>query len=126
VCELRDQRARDARHGADAQLADAPAGEPGEVGARGLELSGDRVGVGQELRAGLRQLHGAPARRARHERHADDALERLQLLADRRLRVAEPHRRTAHRALARDRLEGREMPEVEPGPFRKGADDWRW
>ena len=63
--------------------------------------------------------------RARHERDADDALERAQLLADRRLRVAEPHRGAAHRALARDRLERREVPQVEPGPFRKSADDSR-
>ena len=63
--------------------------------------------------------------RARHERHADDPLERPQLLADRRLRVAEPHGGAAHRTLARDRLERGEVAQIEPGPFRKSADDSR-
>ena len=88
-------------------------------------MAGDRVGVGEQLRARLGQLDRARARRAGHERHADDPLERAQLLADGRLRVAEPHGGAAHRSLARDRLERGEVAEIEPGPFRKRADDSR-
>ena len=75
--------------------------------------------------AGLGQLDRARSRRARDERGADDALERLQLLADRRLRVAEARRGAADGTLARDRIQRREVPEIEPGPFRKRADRCR-
>ena len=114
-----------ARHRADAQLAGAAVGERGQIGARRLEVPGDRVGVREQLAAGLGQLDRARPGRAGDERHADDPLERLQLLADGRLRVAEPHGGAAHRSLARDRLQRCEVAQVEPGPFRKRADDWR-
>ena len=46
----------------------------------------------------------------------DDALERRDLLRDRRLRVAETLRRPPERALVGDRLERDEMAQVEPEP----------
>ena len=102
-----------------------PIGACGEVGARRLEVPGDGVGVAEQLAAGLGQLDRARSGRARHERHADDPLERPQLLADSRLRVAELRGGAAHRTLARDRLERGEVAEFEPGPFRKRADNSR-
>ena len=123
--ERRDQRGGRTRHGADAQLADAAVRERREVGASRFEMPRDRVGVREQLTTRLGQLDRAHARRSRDERHADDALERAQLLADRRLRVAEPHGGATHRALARNRLERRQVPQIEPGPFRKSADDSR-
>ena len=116
------ERGGDARHRADAQLAGAAVGERGQVGARRLEVARDRVGVREQLGARFGQLDRARAGRAGDQRHADDPLERLQLLADGRLRVAEPHGRAAHRSLARDRLERGQVAQIEAGPFRKSAD----
>jgi hypothetical protein len=78
--------------------------------------------VPEQLTACLCELDRAPSRRARHERHADDPLERLQLLADCRLRIAQANGRAADRSLARNRLECGEMAQIETGPFRKRGD----
>ena len=59
--ERGDERGGDARHRADAQLADAAVGERGEVGARRLEVPRDRVGMGEQLASRLRSAR----RRAR-------------------------------------------------------------
>jgi hypothetical protein len=56
-----------------------------------------------------------------HERRPDHPLERDDLVADRRLHVAEPLRRAAERAFARNRLERLQMPDLEPDPARIGA-----
>ena len=47
---------------------------------------------------------------------ADDPLERGDLLADGRLRVAEPARRAAERALLRHRLQRGEVPQLDAEP----------
>ena len=47
---------------------------------------------------------------------ADHALERLDLLADRGLRVSEPLRGAAERALLGHRLERGQMPQFDPEP----------
>jgi hypothetical protein len=63
------------------------AGGPREVGLGRLELGDDRVGVADEPAAGLRELHSAPD--ALDQPHAGVALERGELLGDRRRRVGE-------------------------------------
>ena len=74
------------------------------------------LGVPEQELAGLRQRHGPRAARALDEPLPDEALEGGDLLADGRLRVAEPLRRAAERALVRDGLEGREMPQFDAEP----------
>ena len=59
---------------------------------------------------------GARAARALDEPLADDPLERRDLLADRRLRVAEPFRRAAERALVRERLQRCEVADLDAEP----------
>ena len=51
-----------------------------------------------------------------HELNADDSLERLDLLADRRLRVAEPLGGAAERPFFGHRLERGQMPDLDPEP----------
>ena len=79
----------DAVVGAHAQLARAARRPRREVGAGGRELVDDPPAVAQHDVAGGRQRDRARAARALHEPHADDPLEQRDLLADRRLRVAE-------------------------------------
>ena len=70
----------------------------------------------EEQPAGLGQRDGARAAGALDELLADDPLERGDLLADRRLGVAEPLRRPAERAFRRDRLQRGEVPELDAEP----------
>ena len=63
--------------------------------------------------AGLGQRHGARAARPLDQLLADGALERGDLLADRRLRVAERLRRAAERAVLGDGLERDEMAQLD-------------
>jgi hypothetical protein len=72
--------------------------------------------VSQQQLAGLGQGDRARAARTLDQLLADDALQRRDLLADRRLRVAEALRRTAERAVLRDRLQRDEVTELEPEP----------
>jgi hypothetical protein len=69
----------------------------------------------QEL-AGLRQGHASRPARPLDKALVDDALEGLDLLADRGLRVAEALGRAAARRLHGDRLERGEMPQLDPQP----------
>ena len=75
--------------------------ERAEVGLRGLQARDDRLRVAQQQLAGLGQRDRARAARPLDEPLADDPLERRDLLADRRLRVAEPLRGASERALVR-------------------------
>ena len=79
----------DALEDPDAQRAGGALGERGHVGLRGVELRDDRVGVAEQEAAGVGQVDGPRAARAVDEPLADDALELGDLLAHRRLRVAE-------------------------------------
>jgi hypothetical protein len=66
--------------------------------------------VTEQHLAGLGQLDRAGAARALDQALADDPLERCDLLADRRLDVAQTRGGTAERALLGDGLERRQVP----------------
>ena len=106
----------DAVVGAHAQLARAARRPGGEVRPRGRELVDDPPAVAQHDVARGRQRDRARAARALHEPHPDDPLEQRDLLADRRLRVAEGPGRAAERALARDGVERREVTYLDAEP----------
>ena len=72
--------------------------------------------VAEQQLPGLGQRDRAGAARALDQLLADDALEGRDLLADRRLRVAQLDRRTAERALALDGVEGRQMAQLDAEP----------
>ena len=86
------------------------------VGAGGVEPVDDRLGVAQEQLAGLGHRDRARPARALDELLADDALECRDLLADRRLGVAELERGAAERAGAGHRLERREVAHLDAEP----------
>ena len=102
---------------ADAQRARLPGGERRDVGLRRLQTGEDRVGVLQDELARLGQLDADAAARALDEPLADRALERRDLLADRRLDVAEARRGTPEGPLAGDRLERRQVAQLDPEPL---------
>ncbi len=112
----KDARA-DGLVGADPQRPRLAGAERGHVGARRVEPRDDRLGVAQEQLARVGERDGPRAARTLDQRLADDPLERRDLLAHRRLRVAEPLGRAAERALARDRVERGEMPHLDPEPL---------
>ena len=68
--------------------------------------------------AGLGQLDARVAARALDEALPDGALERGDLLADRRLDVAEARRCTPKGPFARDRFERGEVAQLDPEPGR--------
>ncbi len=72
----------------------------------------------QQLRAERCQLDGSWATGAVEHLLADRPLERGDLLADRRLGVAEPLGGPGERALGGDRIERQQVPEVEVAPRR--------
>ena len=82
----------------------------------GLEPGDDRVGVAQEQVPCLGQRDRARAARALDELLADDPLERRDLLADRRLGVAQGVRGPAERRLAPDRGQRDQITQLQPGP----------
>ena len=102
---------------ADAQRPGLTGAERRDVRARGVEPRDDRLGVAQKELAGLGQRDGARAAGPLDERLADDLLERRDLLADGRLRVAEPLGGAAERSLARNRAERGEVAQLDPEPL---------
>jgi hypothetical protein len=85
-----------------------------------IEIVGERrypceevASTAQELGTEGRELDGTRATRAIEHLLADSALERRDLLADRRLRVAEPLGSTSERPLGGHGVERREMPQFE-------------
>ena len=76
----------------------------------------DRLGVAEEELAGLCHRDRARAARALHEPLPDDALECRDLLAHRRLGVAELGGGTPERAGARDRLERGQVAHLDAEP----------
>ena len=81
-----------------------------------LKARDDRVGVPEEQLTRLCERDRARSAGALDELLADDLLERLDLLADRRLRVAEPLRGAAERPLGGDGLQRGEMPQFDSEP----------
>lgn len=108
----------DALEGPDAQH---PAPRPAErldVAARLAEPAQDEAAVPEQHLAGVGQRDLPATRAAPDQAPADDPLERGELLADRRLRVAEPVRGAPERALLGDRLERLQVPHREASPAR--------
>ena len=102
--------------GADAQRPDLSRLQRLEIRLRGLEAGDDRVGVPEEQLARLGERDCPRASRSLDELLADDPLERRDLLADRRLRVAKSFSGPPERALAGERLQGGEMPQFDAQP----------
>ena len=112
----RDDAGADTLEGADAEPAGVTGLERLHVRLGGEQARLDGVRVAQEDRAGLGERDGAGAAGALDELEPDDALERRDLLRDRRLRVAEALGGSAERALVRDRLQRHQMAQVEAEP----------
>ena len=103
-----------ALEGADAQLHGVPAGAELRFGRREAGL--DRARVHEQTLAGLGERERLRDARAIHELRADDALERGELLADGRLRIAEAARGAMERRLLREGLERSQMANLDPVP----------
>ena len=120
LAEAAEQCGEDARADAlidaDPQRAGGTLGERGHVGLGGVELRDDRVGVAEEQTARVGEVDAAWAARPLDELLADDALELGDLLADRRLCVAELARSTAERAVPRDGVERHQMAQLDACP----------
>jgi hypothetical protein len=86
------------------------------VGPGRLEPRDDRLGMVQEQAAGLRQLDRARASGTLDEPFTHEPLERGQLLGYGGLRVSKRGGRAPEGAVLGDRLEGREMPELDSQP----------
>ena len=91
-------------------------GQRGEVRLGRLEPGDDRLRVAEQELAGLGERYRPRPAGTVEEALPDDPLEGRDLLADRRLRVAEALCRAAERPRLRDRLEGGEMPQFDPEP----------
>jgi hypothetical protein len=102
--------------GADTERAGLADDDRRDVSPRCVQPGDDRLGVLDERRADLGEDGGPPTAGAVEDRGADDAFEHGDLLADRRLGVAECRRRGGERALACDRSQGGQMAELEPEP----------
>jgi hypothetical protein len=101
---------------ADAERAGLAAAERVHVRLRGREPGDDRLGVAKEQLAGLGQRDLARAARALDELLAHDPLQGGDLLADRRLCVAERGRGAAERRLTRDCLQRDQVAELDAEP----------
>ena len=106
----------DALEDPDAERAGGAFGERRHVGLRRVELRDDRVGVAQQEPAGVGQVDRPWAAGPLDEPLAHAPLELGDLLADRRLGVAELAGGAAERPRAADGLQGREMPQFDAEP----------
>ena len=114
--QRREQVLADALVDADAQRAGLAVRERLHVGLRGGETRDDRLGVAEQELAGLGQRHAPRPARALDELLPDDPLERRDLLADRRLRVAERRGGAAERRLTRDGLQRDQVAKLHAEP----------
>ena len=96
---------RDALERAHAQRPGRALGERGEIGLGRLQLRGQAHGVAQDALARIGGHDGPAAAGALEQAHAGRPLQRRDLHADGRLRVAELLRGARERARDRDRLE---------------------
>ena len=106
----------------DPQRSGLARAQRGDVGARRVEARNDRLCVAEQHLARIGERDGPWAAGALDERLADDLLERRDLLADGGLRVAEPVGGATERALARDRVEGREVANLDAQPLIRFGD----
>ena len=113
----------DALIGAHAQDAQRALGKCGQVRVCRGKSRNDGLGVPQQQRAGLSELEVRLAARALDEPHADDRLERRNLLADGGLRVAKSLCRVAERAELGDGVQGQQVTQLESGPNSRQADE---
>ena len=118
--ELAQDRRQHQRSGAlvdaHAQPSSLPLGVGREIRVSGRQLAEDRPCVAQQDQPRLGRLDAVPAAAAVDEPLADDALERGDLLADRRLRVAELVGGAVEGGLVGDSQKRREMPELDSEP----------
>jgi hypothetical protein len=110
----RDNPGADALVDPEAQRPRLAVREGAEVGLGGLDPRDDRLRVAEEHLAGLGQLDRARAARAFDEPLADDPFERRDLLADRRLDVAESRGGAPEGALLGDGFERRQVADLDP------------
>ena len=101
--------------GADVERADQARADRADFFLRRLDLLLDRPGPRQQRRARRRQLD--PPAGAIEQAGAERGLQRLDLLAQRRLRQFQPPRRVGEAALLGDRDEITELPEVHIKPL---------
>ncbi len=99
---------------ADAKRSRLALAERVEIGLGGRDPRRDCTGVGEQEGACLGEGDRLGAARPLDQPVADDPLERGDLLADRRLRIPESRRGLAERALARDRFQSQEVPQLDP------------
>ena len=114
--DLRQDAGPGGLEGADAQRARLAGPQRLQIGLRGLESRDDRIGMAEQQLTGLGQGDGPWAARPLDQLLADDPLQGRDLLADRRLGVAEPFRGPSERAGRGDRLEGGEVPQLDAEP----------
>ena len=113
---MHDRREQDVGHAlerADVDAADLAGEEAADGVARRVDAGDDVAGVAEHELAERRQFDGARSTGTVEQGPADEPLEGGDLLADSRLRVAEPDRRTAERALRRHCIERRKVAQFE-------------
>ena len=115
----------------DAQLALFARREGAQVGGGRADSGEDGPGVAEQDLPGRREPHGAGPAGALEQLRADDAFEGADLLADRRLGVAQLFGGPAERAGVGDGDEGQEVPQFQSWPggllgrSSSGADEHR-
>ena len=114
--QLGQDACADALEGADAERARLALAKCGQVGLRRVQARDDRLGMAEEQASGLGERDGARPAWALEEPLSDDALQRLDLLADGRLRVTERLGGPAERAFAGHRLEGGQVAHFDAEP----------
>ena len=122
---LRQDLCADALERPDPERTALSVGECGHVCLRGLQARDDRLGVAEQQRSRLRERDRPWAARTLEQPLADDSLQGLDLLADRRLGVAERNGGAAERALAGNGFQGCEMTELDAEPTIRFHDRYR-
>ncbi len=111
--ERREHRVRDALEGAHPQASDVTGAEPVEVGVDAVEVGEELSCVVEQVGTERGEFNGPRAAGTVEDRVADDPFERRDLLADRRLGVAEPFRGAAEGAFRGDGVQRHQQADVE-------------
>ena len=114
--DLRQEPRADRLERSDSERARFSGAKRVEVGLRRLEAADDRVGMPEQEDPCLGERHRPRSARPFDETLADDPLEGRDLLADRRLRVAEPLGGSPEGAFLGDRAQGGEVAELDAEP----------